>query len=82
LTDEVTVSELINKYMISMSVLENTSWVKHIVLNDGVNQYYGRLHWDSHSHGGYNCFWDGDIPPEADRPEFEFVLDCITELDK
>jgi hypothetical protein len=66
--------------MISMSGLDNTSWIKYIILNDGANQYSGRLYWDSHT--GYDCFWDGDIPPEADRPEFEYVLDCITEMEK
>jgi hypothetical protein len=26
--------------------------------------------------------WDTSAPPEADRPEFEYVLDCITDLER
>lgn len=77
---EVTVKELLNKYMISCSGITSTGWAKHLILNDGENQYSGRLYWDSHD--GYECIWDGKIPPEQERPEFEYILDCITELDK
>ena len=42
-------------------------------------EYVGRLHWDSDN--GYSMVWDTQQPPEADRPEFEYILDCITDLD-
>ena len=80
MTQEVSVMELMDKYMISCSSVANTAWTKYIILNDGANQYSGRLHWDAHE--GYECAWDGEIPPEADRPEFEYTLDCITEGDR
>jgi hypothetical protein len=77
---EVTVSEIMKKYMVSCTGKGETGWEKHILLNDGEKHYSGRLYWDSHD--GYECHWDGAIPPEADRPEFEYTLDCITEGDK
>jgi len=79
LTGEVTVSELMGKYMISTDGKTSTGFTKSIILNDGTNQYSGRLHWDSHD--GYSMFWDTPTPPEADRPEFEYILDCITDLE-
>ncbi len=79
MTGEVTVSELMGKYMISTDGKTSTGFTKSIILNDGTNQYSGRLHWDSHD--GYSMFWDGGYPPEADRPEFEYILDCITDLE-
>ena len=80
MTGEVTVSELMGKYMISTDGKTSTGFTKSIILNDGTNQYSGRLHWDSHD--GYSMFWDTSAPPEADRPEFEYVLDCITDLER
>ena len=80
MTEEVSVMELLDKYMISSDGKVSTGFAKSIILNDGTNQYSGRLYWDSHD--GYECHWDGEIPPEADRPEFEYTLDCITEGDK
>ena len=80
MTGEVTISELMNKYMISSDGKVSTGFAKSIILNDGTNQYSGRLYWDSHD--GYEMIWDGTPPPEADRPEFEYALDSITEMDK
>jgi hypothetical protein len=81
LTAEVTIKEIMDKYMISCTGITSTGWTKHIILNDGVNKYSGKLQWDSDI--GYTWFSDGyDIPPEASRPEFEYVLDCITEGDR
>ena len=76
---EVSVMELMDKYMISSDGKMSTGFAKSIFLNDGTNQYSGRLYWDSHD--GYEMIWDKTIPPEADRPEFEYILDCITDLD-
>ena len=79
MTEEVSVMELLDKYMISSDGKVSTGFTKSIILNDGTNQYSGRLYWDSHD--GYEMIWDKTIPPEADRPEFEYILDCITEMD-
>lgn len=78
MVDEVTISELMDKYMISSDGKASTGFTKSIILNDGTNQYSGRLYWDSHD--GYEMMWDSKKPPEADRPEFEYTLDCITEM--
>jgi hypothetical protein len=79
LTGEVTIDEIMDKYMISSDGKTSTGFAKSILLNDGTNQYSGRLHWDSHD--GYSMYWDGVEAPESDRPEFEYILDCITEMD-
>ena len=80
MTGEVTITELMDTYMISSDEKMSTGFAKSIILNDGTNKYSGRLYWDSHD--GYEMIWDGTPPPEADRPEFEYVLDCITDLEK
>jgi hypothetical protein len=80
LTGEVTITELMDKYMISSDEKMSTGFAKSIILNDGTSKYSGRLHWDSLD--GYSMTWDTQQPPEADRPEFEYVLDCITDLEK
>ena len=80
MTEEVSVMELLDKYMISSDGKVSTGFAKSIILNDGTNQYSCRLYWDSHD--GYEMIWDGTPPPEADRPEFEYSLDSITEMDK
>ena len=80
MSEEVSVMELLDKYMISSDGKVSTGFAKSIILNDGTNQYSGRLYWDSHD--GYEMIWDGTAPPEADRPEFEYSLDSITEMDK
>jgi len=78
--NEVTIKEIMNNYMISSSGKTTTSWIKHILLNDGKNQYSGKLSWDVNT--GYE--WKSDsahVPSESLRPEFEYTLDCITEID-
>jgi hypothetical protein len=80
LTGEVTITEIMGKYMVSADQKMSTGFTKFILLNDGSNQYSGRLHWDSND--GYSMVWDGNPPPEADRPEFEYVIDCITDLER
>ena len=77
---EVTKEEILNKYMVQSSSISTTGWTKYIRLHTGAinGEYTGRLHWDSND--GYRMFWDDNkVPKEADRPEFEYVLDCITE---
>lgn len=78
--EEVSIAELMDKYMITSDGMTSTGFTKNIIMSDKDNQYVGRLHWDSHN--GYSMGWDGKEPPEACRPEFEYVLDCITDLDR
>ena len=81
MTAEVSVMELLDKYMISSDGKTSTGFTKSIILNDGTNQYSGRLHWDSND--GYTMVWNNDrAPKEAYRPEFEYVIDSITEGDR
>jgi hypothetical protein len=39
---EVTIQEIMNKYMVSCTGITSTGWTKHIILNDGANQYSGK----------------------------------------
>ena len=80
---EVTIREILDKYMIQSGGIKSTGWTKYIEMNTGkINgKYTGKLHWDSVD--GYMMQWDDDrIPKEAYRPEFEYVIDCITEGDR
>ena len=81
--DEVTRGEILSKYVVESKGIATTGWTKYITLHtDGKDKKYtGRLHWDSND--GYNMVWDDNkMPEEAYRPEFEYVLDCISEGDK
>ena len=81
IAQEITGEELLNKYMIQSSGPKVTSWAKDVILNTGGNtgEYTGRLRWDEND--GYKMFWDDKMPPEADRPEFEYILDSLTRQD-
>jgi len=83
IAQEVTGEELQNKYQISSSHPKVKSWVKTFSLDAGSGgdeKYYeGRLYWNDDD--GYSIFWDGAIPEEADRPEFEYILDSLTRQD-
>jgi hypothetical protein len=78
MSEEVGMQEMMDKYMISSSDTETTGWKRHVILSTDTNSYMGRLYWDSDD--GYDMYWDDDsqVPPEASRPEFEYILDCIT----
>jgi hypothetical protein len=82
MSEEVTTTEILSKYTVLSGKQETNGWTKYIRLHaDGKDEYAGRLHWDTHD--GYSMYWDDDkIPVEAYRPEFEYVLDCITEGDR
>ena len=82
MTAEVTREEILSKYMVQSSGISTTGWTKYIRLHTGgKDEYVGRLYWDSND--GYRMYWDDDkMPDEAYRPEFEYVLDSITEGDK
>jgi hypothetical protein len=79
---EVTREEILRKYMVLSGKKETNGWAKHIRLHTGgKDEYVGTLYWDSND--GYRMYWDDDkIPAEAYRPEFEYVLDSITEGSK
>ena len=56
---------------------EETAWAKTVIITyDGV-EYEVRLNWDEND--GYSTYWEGATLPHARLPEFEYVLDCITE---
>ena len=78
-TSEVTKAELESKFMIQHTRTQITSWVKYIVLNDGSikGEHHGRLKWDADD--GYEMLWETPPPKMAERPEFEYVLDSITQ---
>lgn len=77
---EVTEQELLDKYMIQTEGKINTGWSKQVFLHDGSlnGLHSGRLYWDDDR--GYTMIWDDEskVPHEASRPEFEYVLDCLT----
>jgi hypothetical protein len=78
---EMTGEELLNKYKIESMTIRVERWHKPVTLTlmSSNKQFEGRLWWDSDD--GYEMFWDGDAPPEADRPEFEYILDSLTRQD-
>ena len=83
MTEEVSINEIVSKYKVQSSGIATTGWTKNINMAMWGStdwEYVGRLHWDSDN--GYSMVWDTQQPPEADRPEFEYTLDCITEGDR
>jgi hypothetical protein len=76
---EVTKRELEDKFVIQHTRTQTTSWVKYLELSDRTTgkEYTGRLKWDTDT--GYEIIWDTQRPKMAERPEFEYILDCITE---
>lgn len=73
---EVTEKELLDTYMVQSERAIVTAWRRFVVLNDGDNEFMGTLTWDSDD--GYRMCWWNDIPVMSERPEFEYVLDSIT----
>jgi len=73
---EVTEKELLDTFMVQSEHSKVTSWRRFVVLNDGDNEFMGTLTWDSDD--GYKMVWWNDIPAMSERPEFEYVLDSIT----
>jgi len=78
---EITVDEMVREgYQVVLEEKEDTAWVKTITITDraGVANTYW-LYWDMGD--GYRleiCNGIG-LPDLAMRPEFEYVLDCLTE---
>jgi hypothetical protein len=56
---------------------EETAWAKTVVITYDDVEYEVRLNWDEND--GYSTYWEGATLPHARLPEFEYVLDCITE---
>ena len=80
IAQEITGEELMSLYNIVSEDPRITAWVKDVMfIVDGITRYEGRLRWDEHN--GYEMFWDDKTPPEADRPEFEYILDSLTRQD-
>ena len=75
----ISVNEVLERFAINEVKHEQTGFVRHLQLADTNlgKTYSGRLYWDTHD--GYSMMWDDDKPEEADRPEFEYVLDSICE---
>jgi hypothetical protein len=78
---ELTMSEMTREgYQVVLEEKEDTAWVKTITITDraGVSNRYW-LYWDMGD--GYRLeIIDGiGLPNLAMRPEFEYVLDCLTE---
>lgn len=76
---QVTMQEIKDTYSVIKYDRVESAWVKHITMvNKGSGTVYeGRLYWDSNN--GYDTAWDDAIPPQGMRPEFEYILDSITE---
>ena len=78
---EITVDEMVREgYQVVLEEKEDTAWVKTITITDKagvVNRCW--LYWDMGS--GYRLeVIDGIGLPDLEiRPEFEYVLDCLTE---
>jgi hypothetical protein len=74
--NEVTEKELLDNYIMQSEGTKITSWSRFITFRVGTAEFTGTLTWDSND--GYGMYWYTHVPPEYSRPEFEYVLDCIT----
>ena len=77
---ELTMSEMAREgYQVVLEEKEDTAWEKTITITDRDNNSQQlKLYWDIQD--GYSVVFDGvGLPDLAMRPEFEYVLDCLTE---
>ena len=77
---ELTMSEMAREgYQVVLEEKEDTAWEKTITITDkNDNSQQLKLYWDIQD--GYSVMFDGvGFPDLAMRPEFEYVLDCLTE---
>ena len=77
---ELTMSEMVREgYQVVLEEKEYTAWEKTITITDRDNASQQlKLYWDIQD--GYSVEFDGiGLPDLAMRPEFEYVLDCLTE---
>jgi hypothetical protein len=81
---EISMKEILDKYKIYLRFTEYSAWSKSInfIDNEGTVTK-ATLHWDIHA--GYSITWLGvpnkELLDMSSRPEFEYVIDCITEGD-
>ena len=74
---EVTEKELLDTYMVQSEGTKVTAWSRFIIFDTGINaEFTGTLSWSADD--GYTMYWHGHVPSMSERPEFEYVLDCIT----
>jgi len=82
--EQVRIKDITSKYDVDLRIVEYTGWVKIMNFVDKEKRHYkGRLSWSVQN--GYLMEWDG-VPPSdlldlSTRPEFEYIVDCITEGD-
>ena len=77
---EITIDEMVREgYQVVLEEKEETAWEKTITITDKDNNSQQlKLYWDIQD--GYSVLFDGvGLPDLAMRPEFEYVLDCLTE---
>ena len=77
---ELTMSEMAREgYQVVLEDKEETAWEKTITITDKDNTSQQlKLYWNIDN--GYSVVFDGvGLPDLAMRPEFEYVLDCLTE---
>lgn len=76
--NEVRATEFID-YKIELLDSNVRAWDKHIYLTAPDGETYSiLLYWNSED--GYILDSDNDVPLEfRDRPELEYILDCLTE---
>ena len=77
---ELTMSEMAREgYQVVLEEKEDTAWEKTITITDKNNTSQQlKLYWDIQD--GYSVVFDGvGFSDLAMRPEFEYVLDCLTE---
>ena len=78
---ELTMSEMVREgYQVVLEEKEDTAWVKTITITDraGVANTYW-LYWDMGDGYRLEIVNGIGLPDLAMRPEFEYVLDCLTE---
>ena len=77
---ELTMSEMAREgYQVVLEEKEDTAWEKTITITDRDNNSQQlKLYWNIDN--GYSAeFYGAGFPDLAMRPEFEYVLDCLTE---
>ena len=77
---ELTMSEMAREgYQVVLEDKEYTAWEKTITITDRDNNSQQlKLYWNIDN--GYSAeFYGAGFPDLAMRPEFEYVLDCLTE---
>jgi hypothetical protein len=77
---EITIDEMVREgYQVVLEEKEDTAWEKTITITDKNNTTQQlKLYWDIQD--GYSIVFDGiGFPDLAMRPEFEYVLDSLTE---